>query len=155
LGFNAFFTLELILRAVASGGPKAYLSNAWNIFDLLMVLAGYTEFLPASWFGKAPQTMLDSTLNQHLTCCCSFSSIQHLFEAKSDLSTRDASLQSCQCHQGHAACSNECQCVSQNASLMADKVDHAWNVACRQQHPECEGIAGFTCAASSKDHHTF
>ena len=55
LGFNAFFTLELILRAVASGGPKAYLSNAWNIFDLCMVLAGYTEFLPAKWFGKCFQ----------------------------------------------------------------------------------------------------
>ena len=52
LGFNAFFTLELLLRAGASGGPRAYLSNAWNIFDLLMVLAGYTEFLPASWFGE-------------------------------------------------------------------------------------------------------
>lgn len=52
LGFNAFFTLELILRAIASGGPKAYLGNAWNIFDLCMVLAGYTEFLPTSWFGK-------------------------------------------------------------------------------------------------------
>ena len=52
LGFNAFFTLELILRAISSGGPKAYLSNAWNIFDLCMVLAGYTEFLPASWFGE-------------------------------------------------------------------------------------------------------
>ena len=52
LGFNAFFTLELLLRAIASGGPKAYLGNAWNIFDLLMVLAGYTEFLPASWFGE-------------------------------------------------------------------------------------------------------
>ena len=51
LSFNAFFTLELLLRAGASGGPRAYLSNAWNIFDLLMVLAGYTEFLPASWFG--------------------------------------------------------------------------------------------------------
>ena len=51
LGLNAFFTLELILRAGASGGPKAYLSNAWNIFDLLMVLAGYMEFLPESWFG--------------------------------------------------------------------------------------------------------
>ncbi|KAA6417011.1 MAG: voltage-gated Ca2+ alpha subunit, partial [Trebouxia sp. A1-2] len=57
LGFNAFFTLELILRAVASGGPKAYLSNAWNIFDLLMVLAGYTEFLPASWFGNNTQSV--------------------------------------------------------------------------------------------------
>ena len=54
LGFNAFFTVELLLRAGASGGPRAYLSNAWNIFDLLMVLAGYTEFLPASWFGELP-----------------------------------------------------------------------------------------------------
>ncbi len=70
MGFNAFFTLELILRAVASGGPKAYLSNAWNIFDLLMVLAGYTEFLPASWFGKALQTPLDVDSN---SACCDIS----------------------------------------------------------------------------------
>ena len=53
LGFNAFFSLELVLRAIASGGPRAYLRNGWNIFDLCMVLAGYTEFLPASWFGKS------------------------------------------------------------------------------------------------------
>lgn len=53
LGFNAFFSLELALRAIASGGPRAYLRNGWNIFDLCMVLAGYTEFLPASWFGQS------------------------------------------------------------------------------------------------------
>lgn len=68
LGFNAFFTLELLLRAGASSGPRAYLSNAWNIFDLLMVLAGYTEFLPASWFGTLspppPPALLGDTVLQ-------------------------------------------------------------------------------------------
>ena len=36
---------------LASGGLRAYLMKAWNIFDLCMVLAGYTEFLPASVTG--------------------------------------------------------------------------------------------------------
>lgn len=51
LAFNACFTVELILRMLASGGLRAYLMKAWNIFDLFMVLAGYTEFLPASVTG--------------------------------------------------------------------------------------------------------
>lgn len=63
LGFNAFFTVELILRAIASGGPKAYLRNGWNVFDLCMVLAGYTEFLPTSWFGQFLQP-------SHKRCLC-------------------------------------------------------------------------------------
>ena len=51
LAFNVCFSVELILRMLASGGLKAYLMKAWNIFDLAMVLAGYTEFLPASVTG--------------------------------------------------------------------------------------------------------
>lgn len=68
LGFNAFFTLELILRAISSGGPKAYLSNAWNIFDLCMVLAGYTEFLPASWFGECARLCLNAPTADSVDC---------------------------------------------------------------------------------------
>ena len=52
LAFNACYTVELILRMLASGGIKTYLMKAWNIFDLAMVLAGYTEFLPASVTGE-------------------------------------------------------------------------------------------------------
>ena len=51
LAFNICFSVELILRMLASGGLRAYLMKAWNIFDLCMVLAGYTEFLPASVTG--------------------------------------------------------------------------------------------------------
>ena len=52
LAFNACFTVELLLRMIASGGVKAYLTKAWNIFDLAMVLAGYTQFLPQSITGE-------------------------------------------------------------------------------------------------------
>lgn len=52
LSFNACFTVELVLRMFASGGVKAYLTKAWNIFDLAMVLAGYTQFLPTSITGE-------------------------------------------------------------------------------------------------------
>jgi hypothetical protein len=46
LGLNAAFTLEMLLRILSMGGLLAYLSHAWNVFDCVMVLAGYTTFIP-------------------------------------------------------------------------------------------------------------
>lgn len=41
------FSLELILRFVAVRQPTVFLKNGWNVFDLVIVAAGY---LPASQF---------------------------------------------------------------------------------------------------------
>lgn len=44
--FNSIFTAEMILRILALGGMLPYLSSSWNCFDFVMVLAGYTQFIP-------------------------------------------------------------------------------------------------------------
>lgn len=46
IGLNAAFTVEMILRILSLGGVFAYLSHPWNAFDCVMVLAGYTTFIP-------------------------------------------------------------------------------------------------------------
>ena len=48
LGFNVVFTIEMLLRIVAVGGPLQYVKRAWNVFDGAMVLVGYTAFIPSS-----------------------------------------------------------------------------------------------------------
>lgn len=45
-GLNFAFTIEMVMRMVALGGVLEYLKHAWNIFDCLMVLVGYTAFIP-------------------------------------------------------------------------------------------------------------
>lgn len=42
------FTLELSLRFLACYTVKEFFANRWNIFDLIIVAAGY---IPASWVG--------------------------------------------------------------------------------------------------------
>ncbi len=50
-GITVFFLVELIIRFVASKGPKAFFSKGWNIFDTIIVLgslypaAGSTIFI--------------------------------------------------------------------------------------------------------------
>jgi len=46
LGLNVAFTVEMILRIISMGGIRAYLHHPWNAFDCVMVLAGYTTFIP-------------------------------------------------------------------------------------------------------------
>ena len=48
---NAIFTAEMLLRVAALGGPLAYLSQPWNVFDGAMVAAGYTTFIPMGGGG--------------------------------------------------------------------------------------------------------
>lgn len=45
------FTVEVVLRVVALGSLLSYLKHAWNVFDVAMVLVGYTAFIPASDSG--------------------------------------------------------------------------------------------------------
>lgn len=53
LGLNLAFTVEMLLRVASMGGPLAYLSHPWNVFDCLMVAAGYTTFIPVGSAGGA------------------------------------------------------------------------------------------------------
>jgi hypothetical protein len=46
LGLNVAFSIEMILRIISMGGILQYLSHPWNVFDCIMVLAGYTTFIP-------------------------------------------------------------------------------------------------------------
>lgn len=46
LALNAAFSLEMLLRLLYHGSLTQYLAQPWNIFDFLMVFAGYTSFLP-------------------------------------------------------------------------------------------------------------
>lgn len=36
----------MVLRIISMGGVFHYLSHPWNVFDCIMVLAGYTTFIP-------------------------------------------------------------------------------------------------------------
>lgn len=44
--FNIIFTAEMLARIVALGSVVSYLRNPWNAFDVFMVLAGYSQFIP-------------------------------------------------------------------------------------------------------------
>lgn len=46
--FLIIFTIELALRYAACYSRQEFFSNRWNIFDLIIVGAGY---IPSSWFG--------------------------------------------------------------------------------------------------------
>jgi hypothetical protein len=46
LALNIAFTVEMVLRILSIGGVLAYLWHPWNTFDCVMVLAGYTTFIP-------------------------------------------------------------------------------------------------------------
>jgi hypothetical protein len=46
LALNIAFTVEMVLRILSIGGILAYLRHPWNSFDCVMVLAGYTTFIP-------------------------------------------------------------------------------------------------------------
>lgn len=53
LGLNVFYTIEMFLRIVCLGPPWviSYLRKPWNVFDLLMVIVGYTAFIPSDLTG--------------------------------------------------------------------------------------------------------
>ncbi|PSC71712.1 voltage-gated ion channel superfamily isoform A [Micractinium conductrix] len=48
IAVSVLFAVEMCLMVVAAGGPIEYLRGPWNVFDFLMVLAGFTTFIPAS-----------------------------------------------------------------------------------------------------------
>lgn len=48
------FTAEILMRYVAAESNKAFFTNAWNIFDLSLVLIGY---IPESLFASASTAM--------------------------------------------------------------------------------------------------
>lgn len=53
LGLNVAFTVEMILRIISMGGILHYLHHPWNAFDCVMVLAGYTTFIPTEGSSSA------------------------------------------------------------------------------------------------------
>lgn len=48
LGITVFFTIEIVIRFLASDGPKKFFSNGWNIFDTLIVIG---SLIPAGGAG--------------------------------------------------------------------------------------------------------
>ena len=47
--FTVLFTIEMVMKVIALGfvlGDKAYLKDAWNWIDFIVVLAAYTQFIP-------------------------------------------------------------------------------------------------------------
>ncbi len=49
------FTIECVLRFIAAGNLKAYLSSGWNVFDLVLVLIGW---IPTSIAGNGSTMMV-------------------------------------------------------------------------------------------------
>lgn len=47
---NVAFTIEILLKLAASRTVAAYFRSQWNLFDFVLVAAGYTTFLP---FGES------------------------------------------------------------------------------------------------------
>ena len=68
LVFNAAFTIEMVLRIIALGGVLGYLRNSWNIFDGVMVLVGYTQFLPTGASQCPLSYILRPTCPEKCTC---------------------------------------------------------------------------------------
>lgn len=52
VAFNALFTLEMLLRILSYGSLRDYFAVSWNLFDAIMVVAGYTQFLPTGSSGN-------------------------------------------------------------------------------------------------------
>ena len=48
LALNIAFSVEMVLRVVTVGSVWQYIRRPWNLFDTLMVFAGYTVFLPTA-----------------------------------------------------------------------------------------------------------
>lgn len=57
------FTLEVALELAAAGTLRKYFKSSWNLFDFILVAAGYTKYLP---FGdstsafKVPPSLLQA-----------------------------------------------------------------------------------------------
>ncbi len=48
VGITLFFAIEIVIRFLASDGPKKFFSNGWNIFDTLIVIG---SLIPAGGAG--------------------------------------------------------------------------------------------------------
>lgn len=48
LSLNGLFSVELVMRMVSEASVKSYLKSPWNLFDLAMVVIGWTELIPSS-----------------------------------------------------------------------------------------------------------
>ena len=63
LAFNIVFTVEMLLRIVSLGSVYSYLSNPWNLFDAVMVLAGCVHTFDA---GSVPCVCCTACANMKL-----------------------------------------------------------------------------------------
>eukprot|EP00854_Cymbomonas_tetramitiformis_P007283 gene7283-8672_t len=48
LAFNICFTFEILFRVTALGSIYKHLCSAWNVFDLLIVMIGYSSYMGSS-----------------------------------------------------------------------------------------------------------
>jgi voltage-gated sodium channel len=48
VGITVFFAVEIVIRFLASDGPKKFFSNGWNVFDTLIVIG---SLIPAGGAG--------------------------------------------------------------------------------------------------------
>jgi hypothetical protein len=51
---TALFTVEVLLEMASAGSLKKYFSSSWNLFDFVLVAAGFTKFLS---FGNATSAL--------------------------------------------------------------------------------------------------
>lgn len=61
MGFNIFFTVEMLLRMMGLGtlppmGALRYFREPWNVFDAFMVACGWLQFIPEQ-SGKNLQSL--------------------------------------------------------------------------------------------------
>lgn len=57
---TAVFTVEVLLELAAAGSYRKYFSSSWNLFDFVLVAAGFTKFLP---FGNSTSAFKVHTLS--------------------------------------------------------------------------------------------
>jgi Ion transport protein len=79
---TALFTAEVLLKLASAGSFRKYFSSSWNLFDFVLVAAGFTKFLP---FGKSTSAIKVLALLSRCSKCglfakilLSFASAQHL-----------------------------------------------------------------------------
>ena len=64
------FTVEVFLELAAAGSFGRYFSSSWNLFDFVLIAAGFTKFLP---FGNSTSTF--KVCSFWSLCCLMFVSL--------------------------------------------------------------------------------
>lgn len=86
---NVAFTVEILLKLGAAPTVAAYFRSKWNLFDFLLVAAGYTTFLPfaestssfkvcpgiTTWYSSNHCVCPKHCVGQ--SCLCGYSALQH------------------------------------------------------------------------------